>query len=125
MATIEGLTAAEVQERVAAGQVNSKTERVTKSYPQILIDNLCTKFNLLLLILGIALISTDPDKGLINALAVTGIILLNVIISTIQECKAKRRLDKIALLLVPKVTVMRGGVATVIPQEQIVKEQLL
>ena len=125
MATITGLTAAEVEERTLAGQVNSKTERVTKSYPQILIDNLCTGFNLLLLILGVALIVTDPHRGVVNALAVTGIILMNVVISTVQECKAKRRLDKIALLMTPKVTVLRDGVASVISQEQIVKDDII
>lgn len=125
MATINGLTAAEVEERVSAGQVNSKSERVTKTYPQILIDNLCTGFNLLLLILGLALIATDPHTGLINAVAVTGIILMNVIISTLQECKAKRRLDKIALLMTPKVTVLRDGVASIIAQEGIVKDDII
>ena len=125
MATINGLTAAEVQERVDAGQVNSKSERVTKSYPQIIADNLCTKFNLLLLVLGVALIATDPNRGVINALSVTGIILMNVVISTVQECKAKRRLDKIALLLVPKVTVIRDGAPVVISQESIVKDDVI
>ncbi|MBR1973212.1 MAG: HAD-IC family P-type ATPase [Candidatus Methanomethylophilaceae archaeon] len=135
MATITGLTAAEVEERKQAGQVNSKTERVTKSYPQIIIDNLCTGFNLLLLILGVALIVTNREpivigsfsilQGVAYALAVTGIILLNVIISTVQECKAKRRLDKIALLLTPKVTVLRDGVTSVISQEEIVKDDII
>lgn len=125
MATITGLSSAEVTERVKAGQVNSTNTRPTKTYPQILIDNLCTGFNLLLLLLGAALIITDPVKGLINALAVSGIIFLNVIISTIQECKAKRRLDKIALLLIPKVTVIRDGEPTVVSQEQIVKDDVI
>ena len=135
MATITGLTAAEVEERKQAGQVNSKTERVTKSYPQIIIDNLCTGFNLLLLILGVALIVTNREpivigsfsilQGVAYALAVTGIILLNVIISTVQECKAKRRLDKIALLLTPKVTVLRDGITSVISQEEIVKDDII
>lgn len=135
MTVPNGLTAAEVEERKAAGLVNSNIDKTSKTYLQILMDNLCTGFNLLLFLLSIALILTGSSEkgtfhglsvsGIVNAISVSGIIFMNVVISTIQECKAKRRLDKIALLLKPKVTVVRDGVPVIIDQEGIVKDDII
>ena len=56
-----GLTEKEVQERVKAGKVNSFESPVSRSYLDIIVKNLCTSFNLILLILGAALIYFDES----------------------------------------------------------------
>lgn len=119
---ITGLTSAEVTERVKKGEVNSVESVVSRSYGDIIIKNTCTVFNLLLLAIGIVLIILGKP---IDALAASLIIILNIIVATIQEIRAKRRLDKIALLMRPKVTVVREGKEIVIDQAEIVKDDVV
>src|SRR5262249_53222382 len=44
-----------------------------------------------------------------DALVSVGVILVNVLVSVVQEVRAKRTLDRIALLTMPQVTVIREG----------------
>lgn len=113
----KGLTSEEVKKLKAEGKVNSKEARQSRGYLEILLKNLLTPFNIILFILGLALIFFEDY---LNALAATGVILFNVLISTLQEWKAKRRLDKIAVLMRPKVTVIRDGERKVIDRSDIV-----
>lgn len=118
----EGLSEREVEERRADGRVNSAESPVSRSYTDILVKNLCTSFNLILLILGLALVFFEEY---INAVAATAIILINVLVSTVQEMRAKRRLDRIALLLRPKATVVRGGEERTIDPAGIVMDDVV
>ena len=118
----KGLTGKEVRERVSQGKVNSFESRVSRSYLDILIKNVCTTFNLILFILGAALLYFGE---MINALSATGVIALNVLISTVQEMRAKRRLDKIALLLRPTVRAVRDGEEVQIDPSGIVMDDII
>lgn len=119
---IRGLSDAEVKKRVSEGKINSFESPVSRGYLDIIIKNVCTKYNLLLLILGCALIYFDEY---ISALSATGIIAINILISTVQEMRAKRRLDKIALLLRPTVKVIRDGKETEIDPSKIVLDDIV
>ena len=122
MTTVTGLTSAEVKERIDKGEVNSSTQQETKTYTQILAKNALTGFNVILFILGVALVVLGEW---LNALAATGVIFINTFIATFQEFRAKRRLDKISLLMRPKVSVMRDGQVSVIDQTEIVKDDIV
>ena len=102
----KGLTSEEVRERASKGLSNDKEERQSRGYFEIFAKNLLTPFNVVLFILGIALLYFQE---LTSAIAATGVIIFNVIVSTAQEWKAKRRLDKIAVLMRPKVNALRDG----------------
>ncbi|MBQ3685958.1 MAG: HAD-IC family P-type ATPase [Candidatus Methanomethylophilaceae archaeon] len=117
-----GLTSAEVAERKARGEVNQSESVTGRSYLDILVKNVATPFNLLLFIIGAALALLG---NWISAISATGIIIFNILISTIQEMRAKRRLDKIALLTRPKVTVIRDGQETTVDQDDVVKDDLV
>ena len=119
---VQGLTSKEVEERIQRGEVNSVEPIVSRSYKDIIVKNVCTTFNLILFILGAILLILDEP---INALAATAVIIFNIIIATIQEMKAKKRLDKIALLMRPKVTVIRDDEQKVIDQSEIVKDDVI
>ncbi len=119
---ITGLTAAEVREREQRGEVNSSTQQETKTYGQILVKNALTGFNVILFVLGVALVALDEA---LNALAATGVIFINTFIATFQEFRAKRRLDKIALLMRPMVNVVRDGRVVTIDQTSIVKDDVI
>lgn len=119
---IAGLTNSEVSERVARGEVNSVEVQVSRTYKDIVVKNVFTTFNILLFVLGAVFIALEE---FMNALATTGIITLNIIVATIQEMKAKRRLDKIALLMRPKVKVIREGEEWEVDQNEIVKDDII
>ena len=51
----KGLTAEEVRQRAASGQINNVEDRQSRGYMEILAKNLLTPFNIILFILGIAL----------------------------------------------------------------------
>ena len=119
---MEGLTSAEVEQRKAEGLVNDSEVRTGRTYTDIFVKNALTPFNVVLFILGILLLVCEEP---ISAVSATGIIIANILISTIQEMRAKRRLDRISLLTRPKVTVMRDGAEVVVDQSEVVKDDIV
>lgn len=117
-----GLSTTEVRDRVSRGEVNSSKPEVSRTYTDILFRNILNPFNLILFILGAVLLLLDDFW---NALAATGIVILNITVATFQEIRAKRRLDKIALLLRPKAHVMRDGEELELDQNKIVKDDII
>ena len=120
--TMGGLTTEEVEERRSQGLVNNTEIKTGRTYLDIIVKNVFTPYNIILFIIGIALfILNDP----ISAISATGIITVNILVSTVQEMRAKHRLDKISLLTRPKVTVVRDGQEIQIDYSDIVKDDLI
>lgn len=112
-----GLTSAEAKELKSNGLNNKEQLKVSRTYSEIIIKNVITPFNIMLFILGaILLIIEEP----INAISAVLFISMNIIIASAQEIKAKRRLDKIAILLRPKATAVRDGIEVEIDRTDIV-----
>ncbi len=119
---MDGLTSAEVAERRSKGLVNDTEVKTSRTYTDIIVKNVVTPLNIILIILGVSLFFLG---NVMSAISATGIITVNIVISTVQEMRAKHRLDKISLLTRPKVTVMRDGEETPIDQSDIVKDDLV
>jgi len=119
---MSGLTSKEVEERRARGEVNHSQPVTSRSYLDILVKNVATPFNLLLFVIGAALLLLG---NLISAVSATGIIIFNILVSTVQEMRAKHRLDKIALITRPKVTVIRDDQEVTVDQDDVVKDDLI
>ena len=119
---MNGLTSQEVKERREQGLVNNSNVKTSRSYTDIIVKNAITPFNVILFVIGAILLILG---NVISALSATGILFVNIVISTIQEMRAKRRLDKISLLTRPKVTVVRDGIEVQIDQKDIVKDDLV
>lgn len=119
---LTGLTAQEVQQRRAQGLGNNVEQTGGRSYFDIARANLFTLFNNILFAIGVALIA----MGRINdAVTSVGIGLVNALISTLQEIRAKRQLDQISLLTKPTVTVVRDGNEEEIDPAEIVQDDIL
>ncbi|MEG0469232.1 MAG: hypothetical protein RR562_04905 [Longicatena sp.] len=99
------LTTEEVEQRRAKGFVNQTQHSITKSTKQILKENICTLFNLLNVLIAVALILVGAYS---NTLFIA-IILANVIIGIAQELHAKKLVDELSLLMIPEVSVVRDG----------------
>lgn len=101
-----GLSEQEVRDRRARGLGNTAPIPTGRSYRQIIVENVLTFINLCLFGLGLTLALLGRIS---DALVSTGVISLNVIVSVVQEVRAKQTLDAIALLNRPTATVVREG----------------
>jgi len=117
-----GLTSAEVERRRAAGQGNPPAPPTTRSYLEIIRENVFTFVNNVLFALGIALVLVGRP---LDALVSVGVVTLNTLVSVIQEVRAKRTLDRITLLARPKATVLRDGKRVDVAPEDLVTGDVL
>src|SRR3954451_2980879 len=100
-----GLTAAEVEERVARGAVNDTGERTSRTLGEIVRANVFTRFNAILGAMLAVIVVVGPIQD-----ATFGIVLFaNAAIGIIQEQRAKRTLDQLAVLNAPRARVVRDG----------------
>src|SRR5256712_6194068 len=104
--TSQGLSEDEVAARRAQGLGNTMPVKTSRSYVQIARENIFNPINNLLYTLGIALALLGKIS---DALISVGVVSLNVTVSVIQEVRAKRTLDRIAVLTRPSTTVIRSG----------------
>ncbi len=119
---LQGLTESEVFERRARGLGNNVKLKTSRSYGEILRENVFTFINNVLFILGAALILLGRTS---DAVVSVGIILINVVVSVVQEVRAKRTLDRIALLTRPHAAVIRDGTEHTLDPTEIVVGDLL
>ena len=106
MQALTGLTQQEVEERRQRGQGNHVRLGASRSYWSIARANLFTFFNNILFLIGLALIAMGQ---VLDAVTSVGLGLVIAIIGTLQEIWAKHKLDQIALLNRPTITVRRDG----------------
>ena len=118
----EGLSKAQVEERIEQGLVNKSTKKYSKSYRSIFVGNICTAFNLLCALCAVALIIARAD---ITQFLFVFIFSANIAIGIILEIRAKRKIDKLTILSSPTAKVVRNGVQADIPVEQIVIDDIL
>lgn len=112
----EGLTSDEVAALKAEGKVNISDEKVGKSYGRIIADNLFTYFNAIWLIVTLLLAFCRSFANM----TFLAIIIPNVVISIVQEMKAKRTVEKLSVTTEPKATVIRDGDLITIDAKDIV-----
>lgn len=112
----EGLTSEEVAALKAEGKVNISDEKVGKSYGRIIRDNLLTYFNLVWLIVTLLLVICRSFTNM----TFLAIVVPNIVISIVQEMKAKRTVEKLSVTTEPKATVIRDGELVSIDAKDIV-----
>ena len=116
-----GLTAAEVEQRIAAGKVNVNTDIKTKSVRELIVENVCTLFNLINLVLALLVIVTGAWKNL----TFLGIVVTNTGIGIIQAMRSKRMVDRLTILASKKAQAVRDGMVVELELDQIVLDDLI
>src|SRR3954447_16830759 len=102
-----GLTRAEAERRHAAGEGNAYRSPTSRSYLEIVKDNSYPFINGPLLAVSAALMSF----GAVTEALLTGVpVFGNIAIGVVQGSRAKRQLDRVALLSQAPATVVRDGV---------------
>jgi cation-transporting ATPase E len=119
---LRGLSAAEVAERVARGQVNRPPRSDLAEYRAIVARNVLTLFNALVVPAAVALFLLRDYKA---AWAVSGMAVVNSLIGIGQETRAKRHLDKLAILTQTRARALRGGAEQVIAADDVVLGDVL
>ncbi|QNP71997.1 HAD-IC family P-type ATPase [Streptomyces roseirectus] len=116
-----GLTTAEVAERVARGEVNDVPVRSSRSFGEIVRANVFTRFNAIIGVLWLITLVVAPiQDGLFGF-----VILANTGIGIIQEWRAKKTLDSLAVIGEARPTVRRDGAAVEVGTSEIVLDDLI
>ena len=116
-----GLTSAQVQERVNAGQSNTQDYSSSRSTLTIIRTHLFTLFNLVLGACGVVVLILGRWLDMLFLLAA----ISNIAVGFVQEYSAKRKLDQIALLNRDPVTVIRDGERTTVGMEELVQDDVV
>jgi cation-transporting ATPase E len=119
--TTSGLTPAEVEQRRARGQSNVVRANTSRTVWSIVRANVLTRFNAIIgvLLVVVLIFGTLPDAlfGLV--------IVVNSAVGIVQEWRAKRKLDALALVERAPVRVRRAGEAVTVPPEDVVVDDVV
>lgn len=116
-----GLTSQQVAERFRRGENNEIVDSSTRTYTEIVKDNVFTYFNLIFAILAALLVIVGSFRDLTFMV----VIVFNTIIGIIQECRSKSALDKLKILSEPKATVIRDGKLMSISVDKLVLDDIV
>jgi cation-transporting ATPase E len=116
---LQGLTEQEAERRLAAQP--AEPEESSRSYKSIVVANVFTVFNLILLVFGVLTLAFgEPQDALFLA-----ILVANSAIGIAQEVRAKWTLDRLAALVAPHATVVRDGKARHLDVDEVVEGDLV
>ncbi|MBF6084108.1 cation-translocating P-type ATPase [Nocardia cyriacigeorgica] len=116
-----GLTAAEVDERRRDGRTNDVPDRASRSVRDIVRANVFTRINAILGVLFVLVMATGSViDGMFGLL-----IVANSAVGIIQEIRAKRTLDQLAIVSQAKPTVRRDGRSEQIAPKDVVLDELI
>jgi cation-transporting P-type ATPase E len=118
----QGLSAAEVAERVADGRVNVVPPAPSRTAAQIVRANVLTPINL---IIGVMLVLVFISNGISPDMLFGGVIVSNSVIGIVQELRARAALERLAVLTEPTACVVRDGEQVELGVEEVVADDLL
>jgi cation-transporting ATPase E len=116
-----GLTSAQVAERVERGQVNDVPVRSSRSTVDIVRANVFTRFNAVIGVLWLIMLFVAPIQDSLFGF----VILANTGIGIVQEWRAKKTLDSLALIGEVRPTVRRDGASGQVSTSEIVLDDLI
>jgi cation-transporting ATPase E len=117
----EGLGVDAVRSRVERDLTNATLQRTSRTFTEILRANVLTRFNAILGTMLVLIIVVGPFQD-----ALFGVVLVaNALIGIVQEWRAKKALDRLAVLNVQQASVVRDGESCEIPVGEIVLDDLI
>ncbi len=119
--TLNGLSAAEVADRVRSGRVNDVPDAPVRSLSEIVRANVFTPVNAIVSVFFVLImIAGFPQDALF-----AGVVVSNSVIGVVQELRARATLNKLAVLNAPKAFAVRDGDVVEIGVSQVVADDLL
>jgi cation-transporting ATPase E len=117
----QGLSADEVAARIAEGKTNDVPTRASRSVSEVVRANVFTRINA---ILGVLLLIVLSTGSLINGMFGL-LIIANSGIGIIQELRAKKTLDNLAIVGQAKPTVRRQSGTNPLPPNEVVLDDVI
>lgn len=118
---LTGLSHEEVKLRVKKGKSNIVPKAPSRTISQIIRANLFTLFNAINLVLAVVVIIAGSPKNALFA----GVIITNTLVGVVQELRAKATLEKLSVLNMSKVRVLRDKQEKEINLEEVVIDDLM
>ncbi|WP_378147989.1 HAD-IC family P-type ATPase [Cnuibacter sp. UC19_7] len=118
---LAGLSAADVAERIAAGETNAFVADSSRSVWSIVRANVFTLFNAIIAGCFLVLLFVGRWQDALFGFSA----IANALIGSIQEYRAKLALDRLALLNAVDARVRRDGAEVEVPTQDVVKGDLL
>ena len=118
---LSGLSTAEVAQRVAEGRINAFDQASSRSAWSIIRANVFTLFNAIVVGCFLVLFALGRWQDALFGFSAVA----NSIIGSVQEFRAKRSLDRLALLSAPLARVRRDGVDIEIAPRDVVLDDVL
>ena len=118
---VRGLSAAEVAERIARGEVNVAPDARSRSLSDIVKSNTFTWFNGLIGSLWIVMLLVAPIQDSLFGF----VIVFNAAIGIVQEFRAARTLAKLSVLGEARPTVRRDGIDAQIGKDDVVLDDVI
>ena len=119
-----GLTHKEILHRVSNGETNTVKDSTEKTIPEIILKNVFSFFNILMVSIAVVLLVFVGIEVILN-LTFLLLAFVNTLIGTIQECKSRNALKKLKLLSESKVRVIRNGIEYDILSEEVVLDDII
>ena len=116
-----GLTDEEALKAAERGEANKASEDPGKSVGRIIADNLFTLFNLLNVLLAVALAIVGAYRNMLFL----GVVVSNTLIGTIQELRARKTVNKLKLLSEAPIKVKRNSAVRELPAAEAVKGDIV
>lgn len=116
-----GLTAEQVQQRIAAGMANTPVKPPSKSVGAIIASNVFTYFNFIFAAIAVILLI----NGCYKDLTFMPVIIFNTLIGIVQETRSKKLLDKMTMLNAPSTLVIRGGTEQRVKSDMLVADDIV
>jgi hypothetical protein len=116
-----GLTSAQVRERVADGRTNDVPARAGRTLGEIVRANVLTRFNAVLGGLFAVIVVVGPLKDGLFGL----IVVVNSLVGVVQELRAKRTLERLAIVGEAKPVVWRDGAPVEVGVSEVVLDDVL
>lgn len=117
-----GLTQEQAAERANAGWSNGLAKSAGKTEWDIVAQNLFTFFNLVFVILAVALALAGSSVKNMTFLVV---VVCNLCIGCYQEIRAKRAVDRLTLVAAQKIRTIRDGKTEVLPSDLLVRDDIV
>ncbi|MBR2853641.1 MAG: HAD-IC family P-type ATPase, partial [Clostridia bacterium] len=116
-----GLTDRDVEERTALGLTNMTDRAGIRSTGEIILAHTFTWFNLLNVFLGFLIFLTGSYKDMLFL----GIVICNTSIGIVQELRVRHMILNLNVITTGKASVLRNGVISDIPVEQVVYGEII
>ena len=116
-----GLSEEQINERIEHKLVNDTKIKTSNSYLQIFCKNIFTIFNIIWLVIAIALMCVNAWSDLLFLF----VVIANTAISIFQEIKAKNAVEKLSMVTAPKIKVIRMGLQLEVKGEDLLLDDII